>query len=119
MSAAKLDIIIEQGASWKKTLALVKSNKQPKSLVGYTGKAQIRVKPESTEVLEEFTVEFLAPRTSGKLSFSLTDEETALLTFTTAAYDLFITSPTGIRTKLVKGSVTVTPSITKFTVPTP
>lgn len=114
MPATRLDITIEQGVSWTKTLSLVKTTKTPKSLVGYTGKAQIRSKPESTVVLEEFHVDFLEPRTAGRLSFSLSASETALLTFTTAAYDLFITSPSGTRTKLIYGSVSVVPSVTKF-----
>lgn len=114
MPAAKYDITLEQNASWKKTILVSKENKQPKSLVGYTGKAQIRSTPESTLVLEEFHLEFVEPRTSGRVSFSLSATETAALVFTTAAYDLFIVSPTGIKSKLLKGSVTVVPSVTKF-----
>ena len=119
MPAAKLDITIEQGATWARTLGLVRANKTPMSLVGYTGKAQIRTKPEDDTVLAEFTVAFVEPRTSGKIMYSLTDEETTELTFSTAAYDLFIISPSGVTTKLVYGTVSVVPAITRFVVPGP
>lgn len=114
MAAAKLDITIEQGATWSKTLSLLKPNKTPVSLVGYTGKAQVRTKPGSEDVLAEFTITFLDPRTGGKLSYSLTDEQTEALTFATASYDLFIVSPSGTSTKLVYGTVSVVPAITQL-----
>lgn len=117
MSAAKLDITIEQGATWAKTLVLTKANKTPMSLVGYTGKAQIRIKPGHETVLAEFTVAFIEPRTSGRITFSLTDEETTELTFANAAYDLFIVSPSGTTSKLVYGAVSVVPAITQFAEP--
>jgi hypothetical protein len=119
MATVTLNIEVEQGASWKKTFTLLKENKQPKSLVGYTGKAQIRSKPDSSTILGEFVVTFVEPHTTGKVTMSLTPVQTLAFTFATASWDLFVVSPTGVTTKIVKGSVSVTPSVTRFVEPGP
>lgn len=104
-TAAEYPLEFEQGASWSKTLYLQKTTGFPKDLTGYTAKAQIRSKVESEEVIAEITTRFVLPRKYGQLVLSLTAEETLAFTFYTAVWDLFITSPEGIKSKLLKGSV--------------
>lgn len=113
MAAAKYDIDIEQGATWRKTFRLLKSNNFAKDLTGYTAKAQFRAKASSEDILAELDVKFVSPRKCGKIVLSLTPEETAAFTFYTAVWDLFLTSPNGVHSKLLKGTVTVYETVTK------
>lgn len=104
-AAAEYNFDLEQGTSWSKTLTLQKTNGFPKDLTGYTAKAQIRSKVEDEEVLAEITTRFILPRKYGQLVLSLTAEETMAITVYSAVWDLIVTSPDGIKSKLLKGTV--------------
>lgn len=104
-TAAEYNLEFEQGASWSKTLSFKKTTGFPKDLTGYTAKAQIRAKVDSEEVIAEITATFVLPRKNGKLVLSLTAEETLAFTFFTAVWDLFVTSPDDIKSKVLKGTV--------------
>lgn len=112
-TAAKYDLDIEQGASFSKTLYLTKSNGFPKDLAGYSGIAQIRDKASATDVIADIGVSFVAPRSSGVIVLSLTKEQTTEFEFYTAVWDMFIESPDGVRSKILKGTVTNNASVTR------
>ena len=104
-SAAEYNIYLDQGASWSKTLLLKKADGFSKDLTGYTAKAQIRDRIGDEDVIAEITTTFVPPRKNGELVISLTHEETAEFEFFDAVWDLFITSPDGVKSKLLKGYV--------------
>lgn len=115
MAAVKYDITIEQGTTFSLILSLKKPNKLPIDLTGYTGKCQIRkVIPssEETEVVAEPVFALLEPATEGKFSLTLSDDITSSLDFHTAEYDVILQDGTGIKSRLIQGSVKLSPTIT-------
>lgn len=113
MAAAVYNIVLEQGASWTKTIKISEADKKSKNLTGYTGKAQLRVTPNDTNPLLEISFVFLEPRTSGKITLSLTASQTATLVTSPVLYDVIITSSSGIVTRILQGTATVSPRITR------
>lgn len=113
MAAAKFDIVLEQGETWVKTIRVLTNKNFPKNLVGYYGRAQIRAKAGDATIIASFAVRFVEPRKSGKVVLSLTSSQTMAFTFCNAAWDFFVTSPGGIDSKLLKGTVTVGSTVTK------
>ena len=114
MSAANLDLIIEQGATFTLTSFLKKPNKLPYDLTNFIGKSQVRKFHEDPDVIVEFTVTVPSPQTAGQVVMSLTNQETMELNFKTGVYDLFIRNiDTNNELKILTGKVTFKPQITR------
>jgi hypothetical protein len=60
-----------------------------------------------------FTSTFAADRTTGQITISLTDAQTALLEDGRYVYDLVVTDNSGIKTRVVEGIATVTPGVSR------
>jgi hypothetical protein len=101
---------IHQGATWSMSLTVSDENGAAKNLTGYTGKCQFREEPGGT-VLQEVTVSITGA--TGKVDLSLTAAQTAAFEFTQCFYDVLIKSGGGTVTYLVKGTITVTPRISR------
>jgi hypothetical protein len=113
MSASRYDIEIEQGATWSLTLSLKKPNKLPVDLTGYTAKCQIRkTQDEDSDIIAEVTTEVQTPFTSGVIALSISREVTSNLDFNTAFYDLIIKSDDDKVSRIMKGTVTLSPRVT-------
>ena len=50
---------------------------------------------------------------NGEITMAMTSANTANLTAGRAVYDLVMTSPTGIKTRIVEGIVTILPAVTR------
>lgn len=111
-NSAEYNIHLDQGASWSKTLFLKKADGFPKDLTGYTAKAQIRTNIDG-DLIEDITTTFVPPRKNGELVLSLSPEQTGEFEFYIAVWDLFITSPDGVKSKLLRGYVKNNRSVTR------
>lgn len=117
MSAPTLDLQIDQGSTFVFHLEIrngAGANPPVLDLTGYTAKAQMRASYGST-VLKELTTSdgtITIDAALGKITLTLSDEQTAAMTFNTAIYDLVMTGPTGVATRVVQGKVTVSPGVT-------
>jgi hypothetical protein len=60
-----------------------------------------------------FTSTFVSPRTTGQITISLTDTQTAALEAGRYVYDLVITDSSGNKTRVVEGIATVNPSVSR------
>ena len=60
-----------------------------------------------------FTSAFVSPRTTGQITISLTDVQTAALEDGRYVYDLVITDSSGIKTRVVEGIATVNSSVSR------
>jgi hypothetical protein len=111
------DIIVDQGATLLRSLAIKNSAKKPISVAGYTARMQVREKSSSTTVVLLLTTENggieLNP-TAGTVLIIGTPAQTAALTPTSYAYDLELEeTATGIVTKIIQGNLTVRPEVTR------
>jgi hypothetical protein len=115
MTAARLPLTIEQGATWKHAL-IVRDGAQPRDLTGYTARMQIRKLVTSAEVLAELTVAnngITIVAAQGRIDLLLSATATAGLPSGPSVYDLELESAAGEVTRLLQGTVTVDAQVTR------
>lgn len=112
MSAGIYNFTIEQGATFTRTLAWQNPDGSIIILTGYTAKMQIR--DESNNILVDVNVSgtLTINGSAGTVTVLIPDTITSTLTFDTAYYDLKLTSGSGTKTRLVKGTVTLDKQVT-------
>ena len=116
MTAGSLDITIEQGSDYFNELVWKDSNENIVTLTGYSAKMEIRSKYGSIDVLLELSTvngRITISELDGQIILQIPSAVTELITWTTGVYDLELTGPTGIVTRLLQGKVTVIKEVTK------
>jgi len=105
------ELTLEQGANFTTTVTVNGSDGSPTNLTSYTAAAQIRKSYYSTTA-NSFTVT-VSNAANGELTMAMSAANTANLTPGRYVYDLLITSPTSVKTRVVEGIVTLLPSVTR------
>lgn len=116
MPAGKLDLLIEKGATYHKTLIWeVGDPGEPVDLTGYSARMQIR-NTQGSMLLELTTsnarITLQPGGEAGRIDLLIEATDTEALAGSTAKYDLELVSGTEV-TRLVQGDVTLSPEITK------
>jgi len=106
------NLFIDQNADFTTTVTINDSNGSALDLTSYTALAMIRKTYQSTTATT-FTSTFVSPRTTGQITISLTDTQTAALEAGRYVYDLVITDGSGNKTRVVEGIATVNPSVSR------
>ena len=107
--AATYNIAIEQGPDFSRDLFLTTATQGPISVAGRTFAAQIRQYPSGT-VATAFTVT-VPSAAGGQIRMALTAAATLAVPTAGAKYDLLMNN-SGTFTRLLEGSVTLSPRIT-------
>lgn len=102
---------MEQYATFSTTVNVEDSQGNAVNLYGYSAASQIRKSYYSTSA-NNFTATVTGVA-NGEITLSMTSANTANLTPGRALYDLVITSPEGVKTRVVEGIVTVLPGVTQ------
>lgn len=116
MSAAKLNLLIEQGADFSQRFIWKDSDQNPIDLTGYTARMQIREKIESDTVLLELTTEngrITLNQEPGTIDLKINSLDSESLPEGKSAYDLELVSSTNFVTRLLKGGVDIDPEVTR------
>lgn len=108
--AIKANLVVDQGTDYSTSVNLTDSDDNIVVLTGYTANAQIR-KTYSSSNAVSFGVTLEA--SNGVIRMSLTDSQTANLVAGRYVYDVIVTSPANITSRVVEGIVTVTPRVTR------
>lgn len=109
--AAFTEINIEQYATFSTTVNVEDSQGTAVNLSGYTAASQIRKSYYSTSANNlTATVTGIA---NGEITLAMTAANTANLTPGRYLYDLVITAPTGVKTRVVEGIVNVLAGVTQ------
>lgn len=115
MPAAKVNLKIEQRATFTKTLFYKDKFKKPIKLTGFTARMQAR--DSGGALLLELSTEngrLVIDPAAGKITMKLTPAETTALDFDTALYDLLLIAPGDIEDKrLMEGRITLSPGQTQ------
>ena len=106
------NLFIDQDADFTTTVTVNDSTGTALDLTNYTALAMIR-KSYQSSTATTFTSAFVSPRTTGQITISLTDTQTAALEQGRYVYDLVITDASGSKTRVVEGIATVTPSVSR------
>lgn len=116
MAAADYDLLIEQGATLSQSFVWTDSSGAAINLIGYTARMQVRSSVTSATTLLELTTEnggITITGGSGTVTLTQTATQTAAYTWRQGVYDLELVSGGGVVTRLVQGSVTVSPEVTR------
>ena len=117
MAAGSYDLYIEQGATFRKLLTWKAGTPSlPVDLTGCTARMQIRAAIDDATPLVDLTTEnsgITLGDTLGTIELYISDTDTAAFTFTTGIYDLEIILANDDVRRLLYGTVTVTPEVTR------
>jgi hypothetical protein len=110
--AAYSEITIEQYASFSSTINVEDTAGDAINLYGYSASSQLRKSFYSTTATN-FTVS-VTGTANGEVTISMTSANTANLTPGRYMYDVIITSPQSVTTRVVEGIVVVAPGVTRI-----
>jgi hypothetical protein len=105
------NLYVDAGTDYSTIITVAATNGQPLNLTGYSVASQIRKSYNSST-----NYSFLASiydAAQGKVRLQLTNTQSSAIPAGRWLYDVEITSPSGTRTRVVEGILTVTPEITR------
>lgn len=109
--AAVKNLYVDQGTDFNAQITIYDDNNAPWNLTGYTGSAKIRKSYYSTNSVN-FTVSFLAIRTTGTVILELSSTQTSAMEQGRYLYDVVLTDSSGKKTRVIEGIVTINPGVT-------
>lgn len=109
--AAYSELQLEQYATFSTTINVEDSQGDAINLYGYSAASQIR-KSYYSSTANNFTAT-VTGIANGEITLSMTAANTANLTPGRYLYDLVITSPSEVKTRVVEGIVNVLPGVTQ------
>lgn len=109
--AAFSEIVIEQGATFNTTINVEDTAGAAINLYGYTANSMMRKSYYSSSATVITSI--VTGTANGEVTLSVSAANTAALTPGRYVYDVIITSPTSVVTRVVEGIVTVLPSVTR------
>lgn len=112
MSDGTYDIVIKRGTTFTLGLTLKKANGVPMDLTGMTARSQVRKTYTDPQIAATFTITFASNRKTGKLTLTLEEIDTRVISITSGVYDLELVD-SAIVTRILEGKVQVTPEVTK------
>lgn len=113
--AGVLHITIEQGATFDPVMTWKDENGTPIDLTGYTARMHIREDIDDATYIRESTTangEIVLGGIAGTITFAISAEATAALTFDTGVYDLELVNGNDV-TRLLRGDVTLSKEVTR------
>ena len=121
MAAAtfKANLKINQGATYKDEWTWSTGEEpdiEPVDLTGCTARAQFRPSADSTTELLDMTTEngrIILGGALGTVQILIDSDTTTSFTWTEGVYDLEIVHPSGTVRRLMQGSVTISPEVTR------
>lgn len=113
--AVTYNTVIDQGADWFINFQYKQPDGTPVNLTGYTAALQVRTSPlAKTAVLTLDTPDGLTiTANTGTIAAHATAAQTAVITNGKYSYDLEITNNVGVVTRLVQGTIEVSPQTTR------
>ncbi len=112
MAAGKHNFTLEQGSTFNREIT-VQENSQALNLTGYSARMQMRSTHDSSSIALTFTAAIANPATNGKINLGATATATAAVEEGIYVYDLEIESSAGTVTRILEGTITVTPEVTR------
>lgn len=106
------NLFVDAGANYSNIITVAATNGQPLNLTGYSVASQMRKSYQSSQAFN-FTASIYDAAT-GKVRLQLTPSQSEAIPAGRWLYDVEITSPSGHKTRVVEGIVTVNPQITQI-----
>ena len=109
--AAFTELLIEQGATFSTTVNVEDTAGAAINLFGYSASSQMRKSYYATS--NTIITSTITGNANGEITLSMTAANTANLTPGRQVFDLLITSPTQVKTRVVEGVIVISPGVTK------
>jgi len=106
--AVKTNLVIDQGADFNSSFTFTDESDEPIDFTSYTANAQIR-KTYSSSTAYNFQISLA---NNGTITLAMNSASTSSLSAGRYVYDLEV-EYSGIRSRLVEGTITVTPQVTR------
>lgn len=116
--ALRDDLIIPQGSQWNRSWAITDASGNPLTVTGWSVRSQIRDSATSPVARFEWNTTAgagigVATATGTTVQINLAgNTDSAGWAFLSGVYDVFLTDPAGHPTRIVEGSIRITPSVT-------
>ena len=105
------NLTVDQGSAFNASIDITDSDDDPMNLTGYSVEGQFR-KSYSSINYTAFSASVSNPP-NGTIRIELTDIQTAALKAGRYVYDVEITSPGGVKTRVLEGQIEITPGVTR------
>jgi hypothetical protein len=109
--AAFTELLIEQGATFSTTVNVEDTAGAAINLYGYTASSQMRKSYYATS--NTIITATITGNANGEITLSMTSANTSNLTPGRQVFDLVITSPSSVKTRVVEGVIVVSPGVTQ------
>lgn len=106
----KVNLVVDQGATFETTINLTDDNGDLVDLTGYTGAGQIRKHYTSSNAVN---ITVTLGGADGTVTLGLSANTTANLVSGRYVYDVELYDPSSIVSRIFEGIVTVTPQVTR------
>lgn len=107
--ANKVNIVIDQGATFNTTYIIHSDADEPIDFTTYTANSQMRKSYSSSN---SFTFD-VSLYSNGGVTLSMSANTTSSITAGRYVYDVEVQDAAGVRSRVVEGIVTVTPQVTR------
>lgn len=111
MASNVVNLSLDQGAEFYRTMTVVDINNLPVNLTNYTMAGQIR-KTYTSIANTSFDLQFL-DRVNGRISMGLVHSITETIQGGKYVYDIEVTSPENKKYRILEGVLTVNPNVTR------
>ena len=109
MSAININLILEQGSDFDVDFTIRNDDGTALNLTDYTAECVLKKHPTAT-TSTSFVVDFV-DRIAGEINVSMASSVTGTLKGGRHVYDVLLTSGTGIKTRVIQGSILVNPGV--------
>jgi len=106
------NLFVDAGSDYSNIITVSSTNGQPLNLTGYSVASQMR-KSYSSSTAYAFAAS-VYDAANGKVRLQLSASNSSAIPAGRWLYDVEITSPSGTKTRVVEGIVTITPQITQI-----
>lgn len=110
MAAKRVDLLIDQGATFKVIVAIKDSAGDTRSLIGYTATMQARENVSSVSTLFSINPDVDGP--NGLVTINIPFANTTSYIWKRGVYDLEITNGTEVE-RILEGNIFVSPEVTR------
>jgi len=111
MASAVSNLLIYQGADFTIDFSVENDNGTEFNLSGYSAACKIKNHYTSSSAVT-VTTAIITPETAGRIQLSLNNSQTAAMKSGRYVYDVVITAPSGLKTRVLEGTVSVLEGVT-------
>tara|TARA_B110000908_G_scaffold40865_1_gene49563 strand:+ start:1425 stop:1757 length:333 start_codon:yes stop_codon:yes gene_type:complete len=105
------NLMVDQGTDFETTIDIAGADGNPVDLTGYVIAGQVR-KAYTSSTAHNFVASVTVP-TSGTVNIQLTNASTSNMKAGRYVYDVEMTSPSGVKTRVIEGILEITAEVTR------